>query len=297
MHGAVAREHAIDELSLGDIVARLWRGKRIIILVTVLFTTFFGVIAFTAQPLFRTMVSMMPAENDRADSAGAMFGSLGNVASMIGIDLGSGNSVRTQEALAVLRSREFREAFIADLDLMPQLFASRWDADRRQWKSGLRRAPDLTDALQKLEEIVVIGRNLNTGMYTVQVEWIDPRQAATWANALVARLNSEMRARAIRRSSGFIETLEKELATTDTVDTRDAIARVIGSHVNERMLATVTDEFAFRVVAPAPVPDRKFWPRKGLQLMVGAIAGGFVSSVLVLFGPALRRNLDDALRA
>jgi|SRR6185436_13712246 uncharacterized protein involved in exopolysaccharide biosynthesis len=284
------------ELSLGSVVALLWRRKWIIVLSGMIFAAIFGGIAFATKPVFRSVLRMNPADTDRMGSFGAALGSVANLATAIGIDIGEGGSIHTQEALAVLRSREFRESFIRDLNLMPVLFGSRWDASGRRWKTGLQRTPTMEDALERLNEVLVIGRDPKTTLYFVQAEWTDARTAASWPNTLVDRLNSEMRARSLRRTDAYIHFLEQELGTATSVDARKAISQVLGAQLNERMLATVTEEYAFKVIERAAVPDRKYRPRRSLQVMIGGIAGGFIGVVLVLFAPAFRRNFEDALR-
>ena len=105
------------------------------------------------------------------------------------------------------------------------------------------------------------------GLVNVTIEWRDPEQAAAWANLLVARLNSEMRTRAIASTDRSVSYLEKELTGTSNLGTQQAINRLIETQVNQRMLANVTQEYAFRVVEKAlpPEPDDKVGPSKPLS--------------------------------
>jgi uncharacterized protein involved in exopolysaccharide biosynthesis len=279
------------DLSLPELVAELAKAKWLIAGTTAVFVMLFGTVALVTPPVFKTIEWVLPADNDRLGGMGAQLGSLNGLASMVGIDLNAAQGTKTQEALAILHSREFRQALIRDADLMPRLFADRWDTARKTWKKGFRKAPGMPDALRLFDDIVIIGRNEKTGLYSIEVEWTNPGEAARWADFLVVRVNSEMRVRAIRRSDALVGYLEKELETTDAVGTREAISRLLASQINERMLASVTVEYAFKVVERAPVPDRKFKPRIGLQSMVGAIAGVLVGIVFVFVRLALRDNV------
>lgn len=274
--------------SLGDLLLQWWRGKWIVGGVAFAFILGFGAMAFLSAPVFRATTWLVSAESQRTGSLGAALGSLSNLAAVVGIDVGAGQDAQTQEALAVLHSRAFRESFIEDLDLMPQLFKSRWDASSGKWKDPAD-PPTMADAIEELNEMVVISRDPRTNLYRIQIEWTDPSATATWVNTMVSRVNAEMRERAIRRSTALIDHLEQELARTNAVATRDAISQLLAAQVNERMFASVTSEYAFTVVERAPVPDRKVRPRKGLQLMLGAITGGFIGSVFVLLGGPARR--------
>jgi uncharacterized protein involved in exopolysaccharide biosynthesis len=190
-----------------------------------------------------------------------------------------------EEALAVLRSREFTESFIRDLDLMPQILDDRWDEKAQRWKGDDEDKPTLAQAYAYFHRnIRTISRDRATGLVSVTIEWKDPTQAADWANALVARLNEEMRSRAIADTKAFVGYLETELTTTATVETRQAINRLIEAQINQRMLAAVTEEYAFRVVDKALPPDPKDMvrPRKLVLLALGPLLGLLIGAAAVL---------------
>jgi len=275
--------------ALPEIAAQLVGARWFISLTTVAFILVFGANAFLTRPVFRAVTWIMPADNHALGAGAANLEGIGGLASMVGIDLNSMNGTKTHEAIAILRSTDFRQAFIRDLDLMPRLFADRWDAKSRRWKTGFRDPPDIGDAVRLLDRIVIVGRDEKTGLYSVQVDWTNAAEAARWANTLVDRVNHEMRDRAIARSTAMVAYLEKELETTQAVATRQALSRVLASQINERMLASVNEEYAFKRVETAAVPDRKFKPRIGLQLMVAAIAGALAGIVLVLARQAFRK--------
>lgn len=110
------------------------------------------------------------------------------------------------------------------------------------------------------------------------------------ANELVARLNREMRARAIARTSESVKFLQKELEDTAAIDTRQAINRLMEVQINQRMYANVTEEYALRVVDRALPPDRKdrLRPMRILMLVLGVLVGLVVGGLAVLAVHALR---------
>ena len=96
------------------------------------------------------------------------------------------------------------------------------------------------------------------------------------------------RRRAVAESRASIEYLEKELATTITVDTRNAISRLMEAQIKQRMLANVTVEYAFRVIDRALAPDLKdmIRPKRLLLVAFGFVLGLLVGVIVVL----LRRD-------
>jgi uncharacterized protein involved in exopolysaccharide biosynthesis len=213
-----------------------------------------------------------------------MLSQLGGIASLAGVNIGSVDT-QTEEALAVLRSRSFTERFIADKNLMPQMFPREWDKTRNNWKRPASKQPTFARAYRYFDKkIRAVVQDKKTGLVTLRIDWRDCVAGAEWANELVARLNAEMRGRAIREADASIKFLEKELPNTSEVEVRDAINRLIEAEFKQRMLASVTQEYAFRVADPAlPAdPADPLWPQRTLLLIGGAILGLLVGVFVVL---------------
>jgi uncharacterized protein involved in exopolysaccharide biosynthesis len=227
----------------------------------------------------------VPANTERtSESLGGALGQLGGIASVVGLNLG-GRGGETDEALAVLRSRQFTQAFITELHLMPELYWSKWDGQRQQWNVSPEKQPTLAKAYKYFDtKIRSVVQDKKTGLVTLTVHWKDRKEAAAWANEMARRLNEEVRTRARGKADLAVGFLEHELQSTTQVVTRDAIGRLMEAQVKQRMLANVTEEYAFRVVDRAMPPDRDDpeWPQKG-KLIAGGVVGGFALAVLWIF--------------
>lgn len=236
-------------------------------------------------PVYRANVVVVDASAERGAGSGmaSALGQLGGLAALAGINVGSSGQV--EEALAVLRSREFTESFIAKNDLMPILLHKRWNAQAKRWKGNETKWPTLAQAFQFFDGSVRdIEHDKLTGLTTISVEWTSPELAAKWANGLIEHLNAEMRSRAIASSSASVGYLEKELSGTSVVETRQSIGRLLEAQINRKMLATVTQEYAFRIVDRAlpPDPDDEVRPNKPLLLVIGFVLGLLLGTVMVL---------------
>src|SRR5262249_20789343 len=153
-------------------------------------------------------------------SLGSIMDSLGGLASQAGISLSSNSDAAEEETLAVLKSRQFTIAFVNDRHLMPELFEKKWDKAAGKGKVPVKDQPTEARAFKKFDEkIRSVDRDKKTGLVTLQIKWRDRREAAEWANELVSRINAEMRVRAMRQADASLGYLQKELATTNEVDT------------------------------------------------------------------------------
>lgn len=277
-----------DEVDLRALVARLWSGRWWIGGSVVICTLLAAFLAFATTPTYRSTTVLVPASSDRSGMSASLssaLGQLGGLASIAGINVGSGN-METEEALAVLKSREFTEAFIRERRLMPVLFSGKWDAVSGGWKPEVS-PPTPAQAYKYFNNgIRSILQDKKTGLVTLHIDWKNREEAAAWANDLVQRLNAEMRARAIAKSDASVGYLEKELNTTSVVATREAINRLIEAQIKQRMVANVTQEYAFRVVDSAMVADSDdpIKPRKFMLLVAGPLVGfvlGIVGALII----------------
>lgn len=286
------REEDIDLRAVAD---TLWSKRGWIVLSALLFTVPFAIAAVVMKPVYRAATVLVDARADNGgmSSIGAALSQLGNIASLARINI-PGGGTHVDEALAVLKSREFTEGFIKDQNLLPQLFADRWDAAAQRWKGEEKSWPTAAEGFKAFDQIRSVAQAGRGGLITVSIEWTDPAQAAEWVNALVARLNSEMRARAIGDTNLSVSYLEKELAATSTIDTRQAINRLMEAQINQRMVANVTEEFAFRIVDRAlpPQEDDSISPSKLLLVALG-LAMGVIFGILAV----LAANVINAKRA
>jgi uncharacterized protein involved in exopolysaccharide biosynthesis len=276
-----------DTIDLGDVISRLW-GKRLWLLASVLVcTAIFATVAYTTPPGYRATVVLAPASPEREGMGGGLnsaLGQLGGLAALAGVNIG-GNSADMEEAIAVLQSRQFTEAFIRDHNLLPELFPKKWDPVAQRWKVPADKQPTLAKGYKLFDkQIRMVVRDKKTGLVNLQIDWGDRREAADWANDLVARLNAEMRSRAIRKSEGYVGYLEKELANTNVVATREAINRLIEAQIKQHMFANVNLDYAFRIIdraMPADADD-PVKPRTLLITFSGFILGLAIGATGIL---------------
>jgi uncharacterized protein involved in exopolysaccharide biosynthesis len=159
--------------------------------------------------------------------------------------------------------------------MLPVLFSDRWDAARGTWRADASE-PTLNQALDLFDgSIRTVREETRSGLIILQVEWRDRELAARWANALVEVANRILREAALRDADESIHILQQEAAKTSSLEVRDAIYRIVESQIQSRTIATVREQFAFKIVDPAlvPDPDAWIWPRRSLLLLFGMVLG------------------------
>jgi uncharacterized protein involved in exopolysaccharide biosynthesis len=119
-----------------------------------------------------------------------------------------------------------------------------------------------------------VSEDRKTGLVTLGIAWRDASMAAEWANTMVARLNAQMRARAIADANQNIAFLRQELASTSIVPMQQSIGRLLEAELQKLMLARGNAEFAFRVVDAAQAPKRRSRPQRLLIIAGSLLLGG-----------------------
>jgi len=271
-----------DEINLLDYWRVLTRYKWMIVTIIVLSTATGIALAYTMIPIYRAEVLLAPVSEEENGSMSALASQFGGLASLAGISLGSGGS-STEQALATLRARSFLVPFIEEHNLLPVFFADIWNEASKSWISTSRAdVPTKEAAYEMMKSILTVNADKKRGLVTLAVEWKDPQQAAQWANELVARLNRHEKQLAIKETEQSIDFLKNELAKTSVLDLQQAIYRLLEAQTKKVMLANARDQYAFKIIDPAVVPEQKIKPNK--RLIVGlSFMSGLVGSVLLAF--------------
>ncbi len=270
-----------DKINLLDYWWVLIERKKLIILVTLLFTIASIVIALLTTPIYRAEVLLAPmGEEDGGGAAGAL-GQFGGLASMVGVDLGSNN---TEHSLAVLTSRRFLEVFFQEEKILPILFSDQWDDSSDQWRLEADQGPPSMWNAYKVfsKSILKSSTDKKSGLVRMTVDWKDPDLAAEWANNLVVRLNQKLRALAIAEAENSINYLQAQLQQTSVVDMHQVLYRLIETETQKIMLAKVREQYAFKVIDPAVVPEEKIKPKRAVIVVLGFLAG-FMFSIFLAF--------------
>lgn len=269
----------MDLLALWNV---LWRGRWLIACLAALFAVFGIAYALLATQWFRAEALLVPAAAKSTPGLGGQLGGLGGLASLVGISVGGTD---TAEPLAVLQSRDFIRAFIEDQNLMPVLFAKKWDATARRWKNqDPARMPDIRDGVKFFnEEVLQVREDKKSGLVTVAVEWTDANLAASWVNLLVQRLNERMRQRALAESQANVSYLQNELAGSSVVSLQQSIGRVLESELQKAMLARGNQEFSYRFIDRAFAPKERSRPKRGQVVVMATLAGAMLGAFLVFW--------------
>ncbi|HHG3513804.1 TPA: Wzz/FepE/Etk N-terminal domain-containing protein [Vibrio parahaemolyticus] len=304
-----------DEIDLRELFAAFLKEKWIIIAVTFVFAVGTVLYALSLPNIYKSDALLAPAESSNGGGLSKMAGQLGGLAALAGVNLGAGESSQTDLAVQVMKSRQFVEAFINKYDLLVPLMAAKdWDLANNklivdeelynpstgEWlrePDGLRGAtPTAQEAFEVFsKEVMSISQDKESGLYTVSVKYYSPYIAQQWVNWLIEDINKVMRERTIAETSQNLTYLNAQLQKTAVADMQSTFYKLIEEQTKSLMLAEVQEEFIFKVVDPAVIPELKGGPKRALICVLGTLLGGMLGVAIVLVRFVFRKEDTESL--
>ncbi|GGI71430.1 LPS biosynthesis protein [Shewanella hanedai] len=299
-----------DEIDLRELFSVIWQGKWLIIAITAVFAIGSVIFAIMQPNTYKSEALLAPASEEKSGGLGALAGQFGGLASMAGINLGGGGGVdKTQMAIEVMKSRQFTSEFIQKHNLLPDLMAvEKWnmsdntisyddemyDATSKKWlrevKAPFKPKPSMQEAFKVFTKIITVNSAKDTGMVTVSVEHLSPAIAQQWVTWLIEDINKVMKEKDVAEANRSSEFLTKQIAQTNIADIRTILYQLIEEQTKTIMFAEVRDEYVFKTIDPALVPEVKAGPKRALICVLGTMLGGMLAVMLVLIRHFVRKE-------
>jgi uncharacterized protein involved in exopolysaccharide biosynthesis len=315
---------ADDEIDLKELFLAIWQGKWLIIIITTLFAVGGVLYALSQANTYKAEVLLAPAE---AEGGGGLGGQLGGLASLAGVNIGGGEGGVKVEALAVLQSRKFINTFITKHDLLVELIASKkwleatkaWDSDTQSWnespakhiidselfnienndwevdkESRLSLKPTLWEANKAFKQLITVSEDRENGMVTIGITHHSPVIAQKWTDLLVVEINAWMKNKKLTETDKNIGYLKEKLEQTAIAEVRMVFFQMIEEQLKNKMLAEVQDEFVFKVIDPAVIPEEKAGPKRALICVLATMLGGILSVLIVLIRHFFKKPEEES---
>jgi uncharacterized protein involved in exopolysaccharide biosynthesis len=291
---------ADDEIDLRELWDVIWRGKWIITAVTAVFAVASVVYALSLPNIYQSEVLVAPSEESQGGGLAEMAGQLGGLASLAGINLGSGGGDnKVAIAMAVIKSRQFIADFVETHNILPELMAvESWDRstnklifnlelyDQNEWLREVEPPktpkPSNWEAHKAFMEILTVSADAKTGFVTIAIEHQSPYIAERWTTLLVEELNHVMKEQDVSEAQRSINFLNQQLERVALAEMRTVFYQLIEEQTKTIMLAEVRDEYIFSTIDPAVVAEEKAKPKRALICILGVMLGGMLAVMFVL---------------
>lgn len=284
------------KIQLSDLLSLIYEGK-IFIFASTLFILLVSVLYVRTLPdVYKSEVTLIPADENNSMN---ISGQLGGLAALAGVSFGSKTGDKTVTALEILKSKQFLKKFIEDNHLMLPIMAAKgwddlndkliidpqiYDEKNNKWliKHGEQQRPSIIETITKFNEKLIIFQDKNTGVIKISIEFYSPVLAKQWLDMLVESINSELRQRDLIETENSINYLLEQIDKTNKSSIKQMMNSLVEEQSKKLMLANVREEYVFKTIDSAMIPDKASGPKRTLIILVLLLLGFVISSIIVL---------------
>lgn len=286
-----------NDFNFIELFKYIWSKKLQIIIVAFIFSVASIIYALSLPNIYKSQVLLMPNQSDNSSGAlSSIAGQFGGLASLAGINLGGGDSSKTQYALQILQSRKFLFEFIEEENLKVTLMGvESWDAKTNEYifddnkydnatKTWVRKVkypyvpePSFNETyISFIENNLIVTEDKETGMYKIAISHYSPFLAKQILDKLVIKLNSKIKNLDLSEAKKSILYLENELGNTAVAANKSMFYKLIEQQQQKLMLTKVRDEYVFKIVDPALVAEEKDSPKRAIIVIMLTFLGGLI---------------------
>lgn len=284
--------HKTDDIDISEIFDLILRFKGLLA-TTILVFGIGSVLYSLSLPNIYTSSTLMKTSDSASDSSSSSS-TLGNLASITGLDLSSpsGTGNKTDLAVATILSRDFLKHLLQ----MPNNVAakisavkeydqatkklifddSRFDSETNTWVGD---PPSYIEMYKDYIDIVDTSLNKYTGYITIDVSHQSPIIAQELLSLIIKEANLLARDIDKNKSVDALAYLTNQLESIQQKDIRLSINQLIGVEMRKLTLANIEENYLIEPIDSPYIPEKKTGPQRSKIVLIGTISG----FVFVLF--------------
>ena len=287
-------------VDITKILSTLWTYKTSLIALTALGGLASIVIALNLQIIFTSTSVVIPNEQEQSSSLTSRFGGL---ASLAGIEPGSGQMTKDRIAIAKIGSLQFFKENLYDQIIVDLAAAQSWDPVSKELiydpdifdkeKNILLEKPSFQEAYRSFSSSLIVVENKITGLTSISIEHFSPITAMEWATLVVNGVNNSMREEDKEEARLAIDFYQKELMNTSIKSVKDLFSELIEQEQQKFMLANVREEYVFKIIEPPVVPEKRTRPSRAKFCVIFTFISGMLSVIFILIFDYFRKNRKE----
>ena len=288
-----------DEIDLRELFSVLWQGK-ISIVIGVLLGAVLSVGYALSLPNIYTAEALMAPKAEGSGLSG-LAGQFGGLAGLAGIDIGGGETSKTQIALETLKSRSFFAEYMYEDSLVALMATEGWDGESgeliilddiydpssQKWIRDVQAPFKKQPSVQEAYEVFISGHLLvtedkKTGFVGLAVKHYSPNVARDWVLAVLRGIETSIREKEVREAERSIAFLKAESAENSLISLNEVFASLIEEQTKKIVLANASEEYVFEVIEPPVAAELKSEPKRSIICILGTLLFGMLSVLYVL---------------
>lgn len=278
-----------DIQELVQAYARQWKS---IVLTGFIVALLAFVLSFTIEKQYTTAVVTKLQPNPYLSNEPSL-----GAGSLISMALGGadGNS-RIADALAILRGVSFPTRFAKKYELLPNMFAEKWNEELKKWEpergpikaitkifsQRTNYAPTEMEVYDRFSNMLELEVSGNGDLLVFRTSWRSPELAVQLSNMVVKEINRELWERDVKVARELRRALYEEAKNESNLEIKAALFKSISRESEKLSFARANDpdEYLFSVLDGPYLPDSHSRPNRKIFFSAGLIAGLLLGLVL-----------------
>ena len=284
-----------EEIDLKEIFSAIWQGKYLIVSLAASFSILAMIYSLSLPNIYQSKALLSPVGEDNINNT---FQNYAGLASLAGINISpQGKDKNTLRALEKVNSFSFFKENILPKIFLPDLVAvDSWNAseniieyDDNLYNQNLDKwiakseIPSEQESFKVFKKILNVTKDINTGFVTISVRHKSPIVSMEWTELVVKELNYFFRSKDKLEAEAAMIYLNNQIARTNFVEVKQAIAQVLQKKTQQLALIEVTDFYIFEYIDPPKVEEEKDEPSRSLISVLGLILGTIFGISFVIF--------------
>lgn len=302
-----------DETDLISLFLFFWSRKLILTIATSAGVILSILYSLSIPNKYISETILSPSSSFQTNSNTGMMRYSG-VASLAGISLPSlgGSNNRVNLAIEILNSRDFRLRFVEKRDIAATLVASKnWDKATRsiiydeeiydfensRWiatganfnESG----PTSQTIIDSMTDLISIKKDIETGFVKISIKHYSPDIAQQWLIWIVEDINLTIKKRDLEFATKTKKYLVEQIEKNSIAQLNQVFNNLVEQQVEKIMLAEVQEEYAFTIIDPPILPERKSEPSRVKVVLFCSVISLLISMIFVsVFALYSNRNKE-----
>ncbi len=273
------QERHEDEISLVDLLKVVLRHKELIMWVVIVVVVPVAIISFITVKVYESKAIIAPVmAEEQSGMMAVMAGQFG---------IATPQSSNASEIVSLLKSDVLMQKVMHKGKLRDILFdkddLEGLSENERTWK-GIR--------LLK-EDILNVKEHKKENTISISAQYKDPVIAQKIASTALTELTEHMTAEAKRVAEANRVYLESQINTAGDPFIRTNVYGLIARQIQTAMLAEAKENYAFKVIDPPRVPDRKIKPKRIQMVAIAFVVSLFLGILLSFMREHYQRNREE----
>tara|TARA_B100000965_G_C19537556_1_gene734091 strand:+ start:126 stop:1073 length:948 start_codon:yes stop_codon:yes gene_type:complete len=307
----------IDDFDIIEILKILWSQKILIISLTSFFAIFSVFYALSIPNSYTSSALLKVTEQSDNNNGGSGLSELasryGGLASIAGISMPSSGVDSAIYAIEIIKSRDFAKHLMSFPNIKQNLMAVKsydniskdiiydskiFDQDKNTWirkDSGIGSPePSYIEVHDTALKDLSASKDEITGLITISFEHLSPVFAQEFVSLVIQELNKITREIKLEETNAALDYLKTEYENTNQQSLKLAINALISNQMNNKMLASIRDDYLLSVIDPPVVPEMKSAPKRAIICILITVFGGLFSIFIALVKNIRQKEIKES---